>query len=107
MINCANIKLEENVSLKEYNTYKIEAKCKYLATVLNKDGLKEIIEYANKLKLPYFLIGCGSNIVLDEYFNGIVIKLAGLNKIEITDNLVVVEAGAKMGLLANKTVDNS
>ncbi len=102
-----NVKLEENVSLKDYNTYKIEAKCRYFAHVLNIDGLKEIIKYAKDLNVPYFVIGCGSNIVIDEYFSGIVIKLEDMRNIKIDGSLVTIEAGAKMGKLATSTVNHN
>ena len=102
-----NVKLEENVSLKDYNTYKIEAKCRYFAHVLNIDGLKEIIKYAKDLNVPYFVIGCGSNIVVDEYFPGIVIKLEDMRNIKIDGSLVTIEAGAKMGKLATSTVNHN
>ena len=104
MNNIKDITWESDVSLKNLNTYKIESKCKYLVNVLSIDGLIGILKYLNENKIPYFILGNGSNVILDEYFNGAIIKLSGLNKIEIKDKLVIAEAGAMMPKLAKMTV---
>ncbi len=102
-----DITWEENVSLKNYNTYKIEAKCQYLIKVLSIDGLINCLKYLKEHNISYFILGNGSNVILDDYFKGAIIKLDGLNKIKIQNNLIEVEAGCMMNTLASTTVDNN
>ena len=104
MNNIKDIKIEENVSLKSYNTYKIDSKAKYLIKVYSIKGLIDILKYLKEENIEYFILGNGSNIIMDDYFKGAIIKLDGLNKIKINKNIVEAEAGAMMNTLANMTV---
>lgn len=107
MNNINDIIVIENASLKNYNTYKIESKAKYLIKVKSLDGLISLLKYLKKENIPYFILGNGSNVILDKYFKGAIIKLDGLNKITIKDTYVTAEAGAMMNTLASFTVDAS
>ena len=57
--------------------------------------------------IKHFILGAGSNIVIDEYFDGAIIKLNGLNKIEVKDNIITCEAGAMMGALSCASMDHN
>lgn len=107
MIEIKDVKLEENVSLKNYNTYKLDGTARYFATVSSIDGLKELLAYLREQHMNFFILGAGSNIILDDTFDGVVIKLSGLNTLTITDKQVVVGAGVMMGKLTRATVDAS
>lgn len=95
----------EEASLLNNNTYKIPSICKYLITVNEIDGLIELLKYLRNNNIKYFILGAGSNVVLDDYFDGAVIKLNGLNYVNINDLDVVVGAGTMMGRLTMKTVE--
>ena len=100
--------LLENEPLKKYNTYKIGGKAKYLIKPYNISSLKKLLEYLNNKKIKYLLIGKGSNIILpDEDYDGVVILLDKLNKIEIKDNIAIVEAGAILNNFINECINNS
>ena len=100
--------LLENEPLKKYNTYKIGGKAKYLIKPYNISSLKKLLEYLNNKKIKYLLIGKGSNIILpDEDYDGVVILLDKLNRIEIKDNLAIVEAGAILNNFINECINNS
>lgn len=100
--------LLENEPLKKYNTYKIGGKAKYLIKPYNISSLKKLLEYLNSKKIKYLLIGKGSNIILpDEDYDGVVILLDKLNRIEIKDNLAIVEAGAILNNFINECINNS
>ncbi len=101
------IKITENASLKELNTYKIESECKYLINVSSIEGLKELLKLLKENNISYYLLGNGSNVILDEYFDGAIIKLNGLKDININDLEVTAYAGVKMSKIATITVDNS
>ncbi len=99
--------LLENEPLKKYNTYKIGGKAKYLIKPYNINSLKKLLEYLNNKKIKYLLIGKGSNIILpDEDYDGVVILLDKLNRIEIKDNLAIVEAGAILNNFINECINN-
>lgn len=99
--------VKENVSLKDYTTFKIGGICKYLIEVNNKNSLIKLIDYLKNNNLKYYILGNGSNVILDDsYFDGVIIKLNKLNKISINDNFVTAECGVKLGFLNNVCLQN-
>lgn len=64
----------KNYSLKEHNTFGIDAKC---SRFLEYEDSMEAIEVAKILReseLPYIIIGGGSNLLLTKDFDGIVVR---------------------------------
>ncbi len=101
------ISITRDASLKNLNTYKIESKAKYLARVQTLPGLVDLLKYIKTHQLNYFILGAGSNIIVDVYFDGVIIKLDGLNNIKVDKNLITCEAGAMMGSLACTSMNNN
>lgn len=101
------IKITKEASLKNLNTYKIESRAKYLIEVQTLEGLINILNYLKENNIKYFILGAGSNIVIDDYFDGAIIKLNGLKKIEVKDNIITCEAGAMMGTVSTASMDHN
>lgn len=94
----------EDASLKKYNTYRIDTKCKYLIFPKNKEELKDLLKYLNTTNEKYIVLGNGSNVIFkDLYYNGIVILLHKLNKMTIINDTIEVEAGYSLQKLAIET----
>ena len=86
--------IQENISLKPYNTFGIDVSAKYFVSVSNIDDLKQILslkKHSNKL-----ILGGGSNMLLTKDFNGLVIhiNLKGIDIISEDDNAVIVKVSA-------------
>lgn len=97
---------KENVSLKNYNTYKIDTFCSYLVFPKDIEELILILKKIKQNKLKHLILGNGSNVILSmSYYDGIVIKLDNLCKIEYQKNIVIVEAGYPLIKLAIETID--
>ena len=100
-------KVKENVDLKSYNTYKVSTISKYLIDVKSEELLVSLIKYLKENNINYFILGNGSNVVFpNEPFDGVIIKLNGLNAIDIDDDEVYVGAGVMLPKLVNETVNN-
>ena len=98
----------ENVSLKDYNTYKIGGNAKYIVKPNKIDDLINLIKYCKEENIKYIVLGKGSNVILpDEDFDGVLILLDNLNKYVIKDNVVEVEAGIVLGTFIMNLVNNS
>lgn len=105
-----NLKCEilENVNLKEYNTYRIEATCKYMALPKSVKEIQEIISYCLHNDIKYFVLGNGSNVILDGYFSGIVINMKNLNGVELVgDTDIIAYSGIMMPKLVKFAVKNN
>ncbi|MEO8568500.1 MAG: UDP-N-acetylmuramate dehydrogenase [Ginsengibacter sp.] len=86
--------LTENFSLKNYNTFRIDAYAKYFGEFFSADSLIEILrETKNIQKL---ILGGGSNILFTQNFDGIILKnsIPGINVINDDDEYVYIKAGA-------------
>ncbi len=98
----------ENVDLKDYNTYKIGGKSKYIVKPYNVEKLINLINYCKENKIKYFILGKGSNVILpDEDYNGVVILLVNLKKYNIKDNIVTVESGISLNNFIINLINNN
>lgn len=89
--------MQENISLKPYNTFGVDGQSKYFAEVRSLEELIETLKFSNSIKLPLLFLGGGSNILLTKDFEGLAIQLnlKGITEEIIDDNqiLVTVKAG--------------
>ena len=95
------IEYYEEASLKRYNTYRVDAKCKYLIIPKDKYELIELLKYLKEQKQDYIILGNGSNIILaKDYYDKPIILLHKLKNITINDDIVEVGAGYSLQKLA-------
>ena len=101
-----NITYKENASLKNYNTYRINASCSYLVFPKNIEELKVILQELKAKNIKYFILGNGSNIILSmEHYDGVIIKLDNLNEIEYHDDQVTIGAGYSLIKASLNTIE--
>ena len=99
-----NLEYYEEASLKKYNTYRIDSKCKYLIFPQNKEELRDLLKYLSTTNEKYIVLGNGSNVIFEEsYYDGVIILLNKLNKISIIDDTIEIEAGYSLQKLAVET----
>ena len=65
-----------NYSLKEHNTFGIDAKCSRFLEFEDDDEALEVAGILRKSQTPYIIIGGGSNLLLTRDFEGIVVRSA-------------------------------
>lgn len=90
------MQIAENASLKSYNTFGIDAKCKALASFHSVDDLRDILQDENWNQLPRLILGGGSNILFTKDFDGLVLKneINGIECIAENDDFYFIKAGA-------------
>jgi len=67
--------LKKNIFLKNYTTFRIGGRAKYFFVARKKEDLIKAILVAKKFKLPFFILGSGSNLLIsDKGYEGLVIK---------------------------------
>ena len=98
----------ENISLKDYNTYKIGGIARYVVKPNDVNTLINLINYCKVENIKYKVLGKGSNVILpDENFDGVIILLDNLNNLNIKDNIVEVESGIVLGTFIMNLVNNN
>ncbi len=107
-IKAHNIEFYENVSLKKYNTYKLDVTCKYVVFPDDLGTLVLLLNFLKENNIKYLVLGNGSNIIFkkDEY-DGVIIKLDRLNKVVFNDTTIEVEAGYSLVKLAIECMKRS
>lgn len=99
-------KVNRNVSYKEITTYKMEGKALCLVRPKTIKKLTKLINFIKKNELKYKVIGNGSNLIfVNEFYDGVLIKLNELDKLSINGTKIVVGAGYSLSKLANKTIN--
>jgi UDP-N-acetylmuramate dehydrogenase len=91
------MQIQENISLKPYNTFGIDAKAKYFTAFTSTSDVEELFAFYSKNKLTNTLVlGGGSNILLTQDFNGLVAKndIQGIEVVKEDLEYVYVKAAA-------------
>lgn len=99
--------IQENIPLASLTTFKIGGPAKYFCQAKSPEDLKEALFWVKGKKLPFFILGEGSNLLIsDEGFPGLVIK----NKISgliLEDNLIKAGSGTPLANLINFAVQQN
>lgn len=107
-----NLKIQENEDMKKHTTFKIGGNAKFFIIPKNVQQILESIKFAKSKNLPYFILGNGSNLLVDDKgYNGVIISLKELNKISLEKQgqnaFVCVEAGVNLFRLNQFLANNS
>ncbi len=90
------MEFKENYSLKNLNTFGINAYCRYFSEFDNTENLKNALEHQLSKNNKKLILGGGSNILFTKDFDGVVLKnnISGIEKIKEDENHVYIKAGA-------------
>ncbi|MDQ0067719.1 UDP-N-acetylmuramate dehydrogenase [Chryseobacterium lathyri] len=88
--------MQENFSLKPYNTFGVDAKSKYFTEVQTLEQLRDAVKYSKNHHLQILFLGGGSNILMTKDFDGLAIKLSlkGISEKDLNEDEVLVTAKA-------------
>ncbi len=92
----------ENIDLKNYNTFRFDCNAFAMIKPCNEKELIDAINLIKENNYKYFVIGNGSNIILPDYYNGIIVNLEKFNKYEIKDDVLNVESGCMLNKIATE-----
>ena len=99
------MKLQENIQLKDYTTFKIGGPAQFFVEATTIDDVKETLAYAKSNNLKILFLGGGSNLLVsDKGFEGLVLKLS-LIKLEFNKNIVTIGAGVQLALLLDEALN--
>ena len=102
-----SIKIQKNISLSKYTSFKIGGPAKYFCAAENNDEIKEALKFAEKNKLKVFVLGGGSNLLIsDKGFDGIVIKIQD-TRYKIQDTNIICGGGLPLAKLVSESVKNN
>lgn len=87
------VEIFENYSLKDYNTFHIEAQADYFAHCQSIDELKELLDRSEFQQNSHFILGGGSNLLFTSDFEGMIVypDLRGLQILDQTDSNIMIK----------------
>ncbi len=90
------MKIQENFSLKEYNTFGIDKKARFFVEAKDQYEVESAIALSRKLDMPLFILGGGSNVLFTSDLDFLVVKISieGIKPIREDENHIYVQAGA-------------
>ena len=95
------MQIQENFSLRHYNTFGIDAKARHFSTFSSVDELTELLRWISQIqkqgtRVAPLVLGGGSNILFTRQFDGLVLKneIIGIEKIKEDEEHVYVRVGA-------------
>ena len=90
------MKFQENISLKKFNTFGIDVDARYFGAFGDEDQLAEMLDDELLSKQKLLILGGGSNLLLTQKFNGIVLKneMKGIELLSQDDSHYIVKAHA-------------
>lgn len=94
--------IQKNIPLAGYTTFKTGGSADYFCEIRTKEDLVECFDWIKKDKLPYFCLGNGSNLLInDQGFRGVVLKMVN-DHIEWDGKRCVAGAGITLANLINE-----
>lgn len=105
-----DLKIRRNVALSAFVTMQVGGRANYFAEPTTTEELSAILAWAHEEKLPYFILGKGSNAVFDdEGYAGIVISMLRFRSedIRVERNEVIAGAGVHLYRLAKFCCNHS
>ena len=86
-----NILSDHNIA----NSLRINSKCRYFIEINEISEFKKLYDFINEQKKPIFILGEGTNIVPNDYYDGIVIK-PRFNHIKYDKSKCIVSVGSSV-----------
>ncbi|GAB4004912.1 UDP-N-acetylmuramate dehydrogenase [Spirosoma migulaei] len=90
------LNIQSHVSLKPYNTFRIDANARYWVEISNEEDLQTLLQLSDYIDTPKLILGGGSNVLLCQNFEGLVVKIniQGIDISREDDDHVYLTAGA-------------
>lgn len=79
--------VKNDISLKPYHTFGVNAKARYFTEIASLSDLKEALLFVNKKKVPLLILGGGSNVLFVGDFEGLVLlnRMQGMKTVKETN----------------------
>ena len=89
-------------SMKQHTTFRTGGKADFFVTPGTKEELRDVVEVCKKRRMPYYLIGNGSNLLVsDTGYRGVIIQIyREMSEITADKGCITAQAGALLSKVA-------
>lgn len=94
--------------MKKHTSFKIGGTADYMTLPESPEEIKSIIELCKERKVPYVIIGNGSNLLVsDKGIEGVVIKISsGMSEMKVYGEVIHAGAGVLLSTLSKKALEH-
>lgn len=99
----------QNEPMKRHTTFRIGGPCDIFIKPGSIEEIRQIIEVVKENKVPYYVVGNGSNLLVsDDGYRGVIINLFNnFSDITVEGNTITASAGALLGKIGYTALKNS
>ena len=92
--------------MSRHTTFRVGGPADFFVTPKTKEEVRDVIHTCKEEKMPYYIIGNGSNLLVsDKGYRGVIIQIyKEMNEVTVEDNLVKAQAGALLSGIAAKAL---
>ncbi len=102
------LKVENSKKLEEYTSLEVGGPADIFLTPKNIDAVKKMMPLVVDSKLPYFILGRGSNLIIsDKGYRGIIIYTGELKDYKVHANILEAESGIELKELSEIALSES
>ncbi|AZT91616.1 UDP-N-acetylmuramate dehydrogenase [Caldicellulosiruptor changbaiensis] len=102
-----NIEFSKDKPLKDFTTFKIGGKARYIVFPKSIDELIKIIQLAKENGISWRIVGNCSNVLIsDKGFDGAIITTTKMDFFKTEENLIEAECGCMISQVARKACEN-
>lgn len=100
-------KISVNEKMEKHTTFRIGGPADYFVMPSDVTDVKAVIELCEQEKVPYYVVGNGSNLLVgDKGFRGVIIQIAGnMNQLQADGEVITAQAGCSLAQIAGKALD--
>ena len=97
-----------NEPLSKHTTFRVGGEADCFIKIKNEEGLAALAAYLNKVGLPFFIMGNGSNLLVsDEGYRGVILQLGdAFQEIRVQGQRICAQAGALLSKVAKTACEN-
>lgn len=97
-----NLKISENVLMKNHTTFKIGGPAKLFLEVSSVQPIWELLKILKQNDITPLILGNGSNLLFpDEGYNGVILKISCNRIILVSEDTIHAQAGASLSSIAS------
>ncbi|MFA6528822.1 MAG: UDP-N-acetylmuramate dehydrogenase [Candidatus Gracilibacteria bacterium] len=99
--------IRKSEPLSKHCTFRVGGFAKYFYEVENTDDIPDLVKWAYKEKIPFFIFSGGSNVLFKDIgFEGLVLKITA-SQITVGKTQITAEAGAKLAQVVKTACENN
>jgi UDP-N-acetylmuramate dehydrogenase len=96
----------EQESMKKHTTFRIGGAADVFVTPKTTEAAAEVIRICRREKVPFYILGNGSNLLVsDEGYRGVIVQIyRNLSQVRVEGNVITAQAGAMLSVIAKKAL---